>query len=68
MEPVSSQEQAWSKLQHQVKKLGLGFFFSYSTCFLQAKAFKGEWHDLNIYLLYKELIAVASINPKREAQ
>lgn len=43
-------------------------FNSYSTCFLQAKAFKGESHKLDIYLLYKELTTVISINPKRKAQ
>lgn len=43
-------------------------FSSYCTCFLQAKAFKGEWHKWNIYLLYKELTAVIGINPKRKAQ
>lgn len=42
-------------------------FFPNSTCFLQAKAFKGEWYNLNIYLLYKELTAVISVNPKRKA-
>lgn len=50
------------------EEIRFGGFFSYSTCFLQAKAGKGEWDNLNTYLLYKELIAAASINPKREAQ
>lgn len=38
------------------KKWGLTEWnvFSYCTSFLQAGALKGEWHNLNIYLLYNK--------------
>lgn len=40
-----------AKIATPREEMRFGGFFSYSTCFLQAKAFKGECHDLNIDLI-----------------
>lgn len=54
------------------KKKSLGFaewnVFSYSTSFLQAAAFKGQRHNLNIYFLYSKPVTVISIKPNGSTQ